>query len=94
MDDLFGQITVNKKQVTEWSDGMLYPILHRLQDHGCVESHWRVAAWRAALIATGDVGQEDADELESHLLDEIDARPRCPSSTRCCLPSAPLPSAR
>jgi PadR family transcriptional regulator, regulatory protein PadR len=26
-----------------WSDGMLYPLLHRLERQGHVEAHWRVA---------------------------------------------------
>lgn len=26
-----------------WSDGMLYPLLHRLEDAGLVRSHWRKA---------------------------------------------------
>ncbi len=24
-----------------WTDGMLYPVLHRLEDHGCVRSYWQ-----------------------------------------------------
>ena len=27
----------------EWSDGMLYPVLHRLEAAGLVESRWQVA---------------------------------------------------
>jgi len=27
----------------EWSDGMLYPVLHRLEKEGLVESLWRTA---------------------------------------------------
>ena len=27
----------------EWTDGMLYPVLHRLERLGHVESHWKVA---------------------------------------------------
>jgi PadR family transcriptional regulator, regulatory protein PadR len=27
----------------EWSDGTLYPVLHRLEDEGLIESAWRVA---------------------------------------------------
>ena len=25
----------------EWADGMLYPVLHRLEDRGLIESTWR-----------------------------------------------------
>jgi len=24
----------------EWTDGMLYPVLHRMEDHGWIKSHW------------------------------------------------------
>ncbi len=27
----------------EWTDGMLYPVLHRLERHGHVETRWEVA---------------------------------------------------
>lgn len=27
----------------EWTDGMLYPVLHRLAEQGLIESHWRTA---------------------------------------------------
>lgn len=27
----------------EWTDGMLYPVLHRLERLGCVEARWEVA---------------------------------------------------
>ena len=27
----------------EWTDGMLYPVLRRLEDQGLLESEWRVA---------------------------------------------------
>src|SRR4030095_11172344 len=27
----------------EWTDGMLYPVLHRLERHGHVEARWEVA---------------------------------------------------
>ena len=25
----------------QWTDGMLYPVLHRMEDHGWIESHWQ-----------------------------------------------------
>ena len=28
----------------EWSDGMLYPVLHRLEREGLIESEWKEAA--------------------------------------------------
>src|SRR5687767_6307328 len=27
----------------EWTDGMLYPVLHRLERHGHIEARWEVA---------------------------------------------------
>jgi len=27
----------------EWSDGMLYPLLHRLQDQGWLKADWRIS---------------------------------------------------
>jgi len=27
----------------EWTDGMLYPVLHRLERHGHVEARWEIA---------------------------------------------------
>lgn len=27
-------------EALEWSDGMLYPVLHRLENEGLVESYW------------------------------------------------------
>ncbi len=27
----------------EWSDGMLYPVLHKLQKDGCIESRWEIS---------------------------------------------------
>lgn len=24
----------------QWTDGMLYPVLHRLEDQGCIRSRW------------------------------------------------------
>jgi DNA-binding PadR family transcriptional regulator len=26
----------------EWTDGMLYPVLHRLEEQGCIRSRWEV----------------------------------------------------
>jgi DNA-binding PadR family transcriptional regulator len=28
----------------QWTDGMLYPVLHRLEEQGWIESRWRRAA--------------------------------------------------
>ncbi|MFV1883451.1 MAG: PadR family transcriptional regulator [Balneola sp.] len=38
------QIIQDVKQLSggtlEWSDGMLYPVLHKLQKDGCIQSQW------------------------------------------------------
>jgi DNA-binding PadR family transcriptional regulator len=31
------------KNELEWTDGMLYPVLHRLEEQGWIESVWRTA---------------------------------------------------
>lgn len=28
----------------EWTDGMLYPVLHRLEEQGAINSRWKTAA--------------------------------------------------
>ncbi len=28
----------------QWKDGMLYPLLHKLEAQGCIQSEWRAAA--------------------------------------------------
>ena len=41
------QIIQKVKNVTdgnlEWSDGMLYPVLHRLEKDGLIRSQWRIS---------------------------------------------------
>jgi DNA-binding PadR family transcriptional regulator len=41
------QIIQSVKRVTggklEWSDGMLYPVLHRLEKDGLIQADWRVS---------------------------------------------------
>ena len=41
------QIIQNVKQISggklEWSDGMLYPVLHRLEKDGLIQSQWRLS---------------------------------------------------
>lgn len=29
--------------ILEWSDGMLYPVLHKLQKDGCIKSRWEIS---------------------------------------------------
>ena len=41
------QIIQSVKNITagklEWSDGMLYPVLHRLEKDALIQSHWRIS---------------------------------------------------
>ena len=41
------QIIQSVKQISsgklEWSDGMLYPVLHRLEKDGLIQSQWRMS---------------------------------------------------
>lgn len=41
------QIIQNVKRISgghlEWSDGMLYPVLHRLEKDGFIQSQWRIS---------------------------------------------------
>lgn len=41
------QIIQNVKRITggtlEWSDGMLYPVLHRLEKDGYIRSQWKIS---------------------------------------------------
>lgn len=48
----------------EWTDGMLYPVLHRLERNGCVEARWGMseAGRRRKYYRLTAVG---AKELES-----------------------------
>jgi PadR family transcriptional regulator, regulatory protein PadR len=46
--DSYGYAIIQKvREVSDdrltWTDGMLYPVLHRLEDAGFVESRWHVA---------------------------------------------------
>lgn len=46
--DSYGYAIIQKvRKVSDdrlcWTDGMLYPVLHRLEDAGFVVSHWQVA---------------------------------------------------
>ena len=37
------RIRSSSKQQWEWSEGMLYPVLHRLEQRELIESYWRAA---------------------------------------------------
>lgn len=33
-------VRFRSKEELEWTDGMLYPVLHRLEEQGLIESRW------------------------------------------------------
>ncbi len=48
----------------EWSDGMLYPVLHRLEKDGCVRSQWKISDGRRLrkYYKLTDRGREELEE--------------------------------
>src|SRR6266516_4541859 len=49
----------------QWTDGMLYPVLHRLED--------QITEWRTYLRRRNAVNGADVEELEGHLRDQLTA---------------------
>ncbi|MBB6183514.1 PadR family transcriptional regulator [Oleiagrimonas soli] len=47
-----------------WTDGMLYPVLHRLEDGGCVRSYWQPSPTgrKRKYYALTDVGRDELDD--------------------------------
>ena len=45
----------------EWSEGMLYPVLHRLEKRGLISSHWKVSdqGRRRKYYALTDAGRAE-----------------------------------
>lgn len=39
--DIIKQVHTLSEETLKWSDGMLYPVLHRLEGQGLIESIWR-----------------------------------------------------
>jgi hypothetical protein len=58
-DDSYGYAIIKRARElsggrVKWTDGMLYPVLHRLERHGFVEARWEVAeTGRQAFHAVG-----------------------------------------
>lgn len=47
-DDSYGYSIIKKvkelsKNEIVWTEGMLYPVLHRLEEQQCIESYWKVS---------------------------------------------------
>lgn len=51
----------------EWSDGMLYPVLHKLQKDGCIQSRWEVSeeGRRRKYYSITESGKEELAEAKS-----------------------------
>jgi len=54
----------------EWADGMLYPVLHRLEDRGLIESTWRESqeGRRRKYYRLKEAGLRELDVQRSHWL--------------------------
>ena len=61
------QIIQNVKRISggtlEWSDGMLYPVLHRLEKDGFIRSEWKMSNG-GRLRKYYTITQEGQEELE------------------------------
>jgi PadR family transcriptional regulator PadR len=40
---LIARVRELSKGEIEWTDGMLYPVLHRLEEQGLIDAHWKTA---------------------------------------------------
>ncbi len=47
-----------------WTDSMLYPVLHRLEDGGCVSSYWQASPTgrKRKYYSVTDIGQAELEE--------------------------------
>jgi DNA-binding PadR family transcriptional regulator len=54
----------------EWAEGMLYPVLHRLEDRGLIESTWRVSeeGRRRKYYRLKEAGARELDVQRTHWL--------------------------
>ena len=41
--DIIRLVRESSRERIQWSDGMLYPVLHRLEKRGLIQSSWRTA---------------------------------------------------
>lgn len=74
----------------EWTDGMLYPVLHRLERHGFVEARWETAenGRRRKYYSITSAGREQLAE-EHRQWEAVDATLRSLwSALRDSLPAA------
>jgi PadR family transcriptional regulator PadR len=65
------QIIQNVKRISgghlEWSDGMLYPVLHRLEKDGLIQSQWRISeeGRRRKYYYITDLGRQELETERS-----------------------------
>lgn len=54
----------------EWADGMLYPVLHRLEQRGLIESTWRTSEQgrRRRIYKLKEAGRRELHVQRSHWL--------------------------
>lgn len=54
----------------EWSDGMLYPVLHKLEKDGCIKSRWDVSdeGRRRKYYSITETGKEELADAKSQWL--------------------------
>lgn len=73
--DSYGYAIIQKvREVSDdrlsWTDGMLYPVLHRLEEAGFVVSHWQVAETgrRRKYYRLTDAGMEELKRIREQWL--------------------------
>ncbi len=54
----------------EWSDGMLYPVLHKLEKDGCIRSRWDLSdeGRRRKYYAITAIGKQELADAKSQWL--------------------------
>lgn len=71
--EILQQVALLSGGEVEWSDGMLYPVLHRLEKDGLVASRWEVADngrrrkyYRLTAAGKRQLGQDRAGWMAVH----------------------------
>jgi hypothetical protein len=60
----------------KWTDGMLYPVLHRMEKKNMPDLDEKIAAWRRQMLTAGIKTPVPLEELESHLREDIEQQIR------------------
>lgn len=66
--DIIRRVRDLSDHTLEWTDGMLYPVLHRLEEHGFVEAYWQRAETgrRRKYYRISDAGRAELTRLRAH----------------------------